>query len=201
MALSSTKRCVSGVDTHTHTFQTMLIARSVFLSNGSVGLLMHQTTGMVGLVGAGDSGDEDKENEREEDEGDEGECTGDDLSATVVLTRSVQSDAQDGPDNPAENSSRVNAHQSVSHTPQLVQHHSRAATHNRDRTKKKNPTTIVFKNLMTNPSELEGIMRSAHQQPSRRAAVIEGESWDGTTEENIAKYLRVLPPSESPDAL
>ena len=126
------------------------------------------------------------------------ESIGDDLSATVVLTRSVQSDAQD---NPAENSFQVNAHQSVSHTPQLVQHHSRAATHNRGRTKRKNLTTIVFKNPMTSPSELEGIMRFAHQQPSRRAAVIEGESWDGTTEENIAKYLRVLPPSESPDAL
>lgn len=72
---------------------------------------------------------------------------------------------------------------------------------NRDLPKKKNPTTIVFKNLMTNPSELEGIMRYARQQPSWRAAVIEGESWDGTTEENIATYLRVLPSSESPDAL
>ena len=62
MALSSTKRCVSGVDTHT--FQTMLIARSVFFSNGSVGLLMHQ---MTGGGSSGDSGDEgyDKEDERE----------------------------------------------------------------------------------------------------------------------------------------
>jgi hypothetical protein len=101
-------------------------------------------------------------------------------------------------DNSAENSI---AHRSVTRTPQLVLHRptpSRAATHNRDRPKKKSPTTVVFKNPMTNPSELEGVMRLARQQPSWRAAVIECESWDGTTEENIAKYLRVLPPSDAP---
>jgi hypothetical protein len=50
MALSLTKRCVSGVDTLT--FQTTLIARSVSLPNGSVGLLTHRTTGMVELARA-----------------------------------------------------------------------------------------------------------------------------------------------------
>jgi hypothetical protein len=50
MALSLTKRCVSGVDTHT--FQNTLIARSVFLPNGGVGLLTHRTTGMVELARA-----------------------------------------------------------------------------------------------------------------------------------------------------
>jgi hypothetical protein len=50
MALSLTEGCVSGVDTHT--FQTTLIARSVFLPNGSLGLLTHWTTGMVKLARA-----------------------------------------------------------------------------------------------------------------------------------------------------
>jgi hypothetical protein len=151
---------------------------------------------------SGDSGDGGYD--KGGDEGDEGEYAGDDLSATVVLTGSRRSDAQDRHDNSAENSFQVNEHRSVSHTPQLVQHRptpNRAVTHDRDRPKKKNPTSIVFKNPMTNPSELEGIMRFARQQPSWRAAVIEGESWDGTTEENIAKYLRVLPSSESSGAL
>jgi hypothetical protein len=47
---------------------------------------------------------------------------------------------------------------------------------------------------MTHPSEVEEVMRSARQEPNWKTAVIEGESWEGTTEENVAKYLRLLPP-------
>jgi hypothetical protein len=54
------------------------------------------------------------------------------------------------------------------------------------------PTTITFTNPMTNPSELEAVIRSARQQPNWKAAVIEGESWEDTAEENIAKYRRVM---------
>jgi hypothetical protein len=64
--------------------------------------------------------------------------------------------------------------------------------------KKKKRTTITFRDPITNPSELEAIMRSARQQPSWKAAVIEGESWEGTAEENTAKYLQLLPPADGP---
>jgi hypothetical protein len=61
----------------------------------------------------------------------------------------------------------------------------------------KKPTTITFTNPITNPSELEAVMRSARQEPNWKAAVIEGQSWEGTAEENIAKYRRVMPPPDT----
>lgn len=45
---------------------------------------------------------------------------------------------------------------------------------------------------MANPSELEAIMRSARQQPTWKAAIIESQTWDGTAAENIAKYERAM---------
>ena len=58
----------------------------------------------------------------------------------------------------------------------------------------KSPTTITFRDPIANPSELEAVMRSARQQPNWKAAQIEGESWDGTAEENISKYQRIMHP-------
>jgi hypothetical protein len=84
------------------------------------------------------------------------EYAGDDLSATIILTRSRRSGGQGGHDNSAENSFQVNAHRSVTRTPQHRPTPNRAATHNRDRPKKKNPTSVVFKNPMTNPSVTRG---------------------------------------------
>jgi hypothetical protein len=36
--------------------------------------------------------------------------------------------------------------------------------------------------------ELEAVLHFTCQQPNWKAAVIEGESWEGTAEENIVKY-------------
>jgi hypothetical protein len=75
--------------------------------NGGVG----ESSRDSGYESSGDSGDGGYDKE------DDGEYAGDDLSATVVLTRSRQSDTQGGHDNSAENSFQVNAHRSVSRTP------------------------------------------------------------------------------------
>jgi hypothetical protein len=40
---------------------------------------------------------------------------------------------------------------------------------------------------MTHPSEVEEVMRSARQEPNWKTAVIEGESWEGTTEEKMSR--------------
>ena len=58
----------------------------------------------------------------------------------------------------------------------------------------KKPTTITLTmDPITNLSELEAVIRSARQQPNWKVTVIKGESWEGTAEEDIAKYQRVMP--------
>jgi hypothetical protein len=37
-------------------------------------------------------------------------------------------------------------------------------------------------------------MHSAGQQANLKAAVLEGESWEGNVEENTVKYKQVMPP-------
>ena len=166
------------------------------------------------MGGGGDSGNsgdiegeaEYRDGEREEDEENEGEHTTDiEVDDMVLLTRLHQSGERDGYNNNADNSLQFNVHMSP---PQLVQYHhvphpsvnhpDPDGTTTRNLYDKKKTTTITFRNPMTNPSELEAIMCSAHQQPSWKAAVMEGESWEGTAEENTAKYLRILPPADGP---
>ncbi|KAF5383701.1 hypothetical protein D9615_003603 [Tricholomella constricta] len=113
------------------------------------------------------SGGKDQDKDGKEDEG---EWSGDDdLSATILLKPLTRSGGKESYD-VAETDYQANAATSLHPIPI--------------------PSTVTFKNPMTNTSELEGIMRHAHQQPSWKAAVIEGESWEGTAEENIAKKRR-----------
>jgi hypothetical protein len=48
--------------------------------------------------------------------------------------------------------------------------------------------TLKMTNPFANPAELEALKRSFAEHPNWKAAVIEGESWEGTTEENIQKW-------------
>ena len=160
----------------------------------------------------GDNGDDadgkdvaTEENNKDEDK-DAHNAMADDLSSTLVLKCPSQPGEQEG--NPSHNTAdmnlRSNAHNSsllLGH-PQLVQHqhHIQDATSNTGPAtlhKSEKPTMITFTNPMTNPSELQAVIRSARQQPNWKAAVIEGESWEGTAEENIMKYQRVMPPPDT----
>jgi hypothetical protein len=145
-------------------------------------------------------------------EGDEGghnsDMKVDNLSQTTLASRTGQSGDKDGYNN------QPNAHTSFSRST-LVQHHHVGPTVTTTTTAPTNTTTttkttttisssaheantITFRNPMQNPAELERIMRDAHQQPSWKASVIEGESWKGTTQENVNKYLQLLPPADEP---
>lgn len=113
--------------------------------------------------------------------GEEGEDDGDmknDHSQTVLLAQPSQSGERDG----------YNIDNSLHAAPPTT------TAGNPHKTEK--PNTITFRNPMEHPSELERMMRSARQQPSWKASVIEGESWEGTTEENINKYLQLLLPAD-----
>ena len=69
--------------------------------------------------------------------------------------------------------------------------------------KRPNDLIITFTNPFNNPSELEAIMRSSREQPNWKAAVREGQSWEGTAEENMEKYQRIMnpPPVDWPKVL
>jgi hypothetical protein len=56
------------------------------------------------------------------------------------------------------------------------------------------PRTITITNPFANRTELEALRQSFTQEPNWIATVIENESWDGTAEENAAKWkgLRAL---------
>lgn len=60
--------------------------------------------------------------------------------------------------------------------------------------KRPKQATVTFSNPFTNPPELEAIMRSSREQPNWKAAEMEGESWEGTAEENVEKYQRIMNP-------
>jgi len=50
------------------------------------------------------------------------------------------------------------------------------------------PKTFTPTDPFANPADLEALVASFPKQPSWKAAVREGETWDGTAEENIAKW-------------
>lgn len=54
------------------------------------------------------------------------------------------------------------------------------------------PRTITLTDPFANPVELAALKASFIQQPNWRAAMLEGESWDGTAEENIARWQNLL---------
>jgi hypothetical protein len=136
-----------------------------------------------------------------------------DLSKTVVLKRPNRAGEREGDTNTADLDFQSNAHTSRFRPLQFVRHQYRhssipnpVSVHpDQDPTtadadtacnlhENKQPTTIVFRDPIANPSELEALMHSARQQTNWKATVIEGESWEGNAEENTAKYQRVMPP-------
>jgi len=50
------------------------------------------------------------------------------------------------------------------------------------------PQTFTPTNPFANPAELHAMKHSFSQQPNWKAAVVEGETWEGTAEDNIAKW-------------
>jgi hypothetical protein len=54
------------------------------------------------------------------------------------------------------------------------------------------PKFLIFTNPFANVVELEALKRDFAQQPNWKASLVEGESWEGTTEENIAKYQKLV---------
>jgi len=153
--------------------------------------------------GDGGGGADDGHHAMEKDQDD----TTNNLSSTVVLKHPSQIGGQGNHDTVNSNI-QSNAHSSSSllGRPQLVRHQHQdryiqdATTDTgpaSKRHKSEKKPTITFIDPMANPSELEAIMRSARQQPNWKAAVIEGESWEGTAEENIVKYRQVMPPPDT----
>lgn len=54
------------------------------------------------------------------------------------------------------------------------------------------PLTFTPTNPFTNPAELQAIKHSFSQQPNWKAAVVEGETWEGTAEDNIEKWQKLV---------
>lgn len=52
---------------------------------------------------------------------------------------------------------------------------------------------MMMTNLFNDPVELERIRYLATQQPNWKATEIEGQTWEGTAEENLIKYQRIVP--------
>jgi len=48
--------------------------------------------------------------------------------------------------------------------------------------------TVTPTNLFANPEKLSAMKRSFSQQPNWKAAVVEGETWEGTAEDNVEKW-------------
>ena len=57
---------------------------------------------------------------------------------------------------------------------------------------RRQPQTFTPTNLFANPAELRAMKHSFSQQPNWKAAVVEGETWEGSAEENIAKWGRLV---------
>ncbi|KAF5386029.1 hypothetical protein D9615_002642 [Tricholomella constricta] len=103
-----------------------------------------------------------------------------DMSLTVVSKHTGQQDGHDD--------TQFNAQ--LSQQPEVLSHLQPSS--------QEPATSITFMDPMANPAELEAIMCSARQQPNWRAAMIEGETWEGTAIENIEKYNRLNPPADAP---
>jgi hypothetical protein len=50
----------------------------------------------------------------------------------------------------------------------------------------------MLMNPFANIVELDVLKRSFAVQPNWKAAVVEGESWEGNAEDNIVKYRRLV---------
>lgn len=47
-------------------------------------------------------------------------------------------------------------------------------------------------NPFANPAELQSLKDSFSRQPNWKASVLEGETWEGTAEENVKKWQRLM---------
>ena len=48
--------------------------------------------------------------------------------------------------------------------------------------------TFTPTNLFANPGKLRSIKHSFSQQPNWKAVIVEGETWEGTAEDNMEKW-------------
>lgn len=55
-------------------------------------------------------------------------------------------------------------------------------------TTRQQPQTFTPTNLFANPAKLQAIKHSFSQEPNWKATVVEGETWEGTAEDNIEKW-------------
>jgi hypothetical protein len=62
---------------------------------------------------------------------------------------------------------------------------------------RRHPLTFTPTNPFANPAELQAMKRSFVEQPNWKAAMVEGESWEGSAEENIAKWRGLVGESSS----
>lgn len=70
--------------------------------------------------------------------------------------------------------------------------HSFATNAASDRKRKVKTFTMTPTNPFANPAELKALKDSFAEQPNWKATVVEGETWEGTGEENIKKYQDVM---------
>ena len=54
------------------------------------------------------------------------------------------------------------------------------------------PKTFTPTNPFSNPTELQAMKDSFAKQPNWKSAVIEGETWEGTAEENVNKWRGLM---------
>jgi hypothetical protein len=54
------------------------------------------------------------------------------------------------------------------------------------------PKTFTPTNPFASPTELQSLKDSFSKQPNWKAAVLEGETWEGTAEENVNKWQRLV---------
>jgi hypothetical protein len=52
--------------------------------------------------------------------------------------------------------------------------------------------TFTPTNLFANPAKLRAMKSSFSQQPNWKAAVVEGETWEGTAEDNVEKWRTLV---------
>jgi hypothetical protein len=60
------------------------------------------------------------------------------------------------------------------------------------RTTRQQPKTFTPTNPFSNPTELQAMKDSFAKQPNWKSAVIEGETWEGTAEENRNKWRGLM---------
>ena len=122
-----------------------------------------------------DINNNDKDNGKDDDNNDE---IGEDMANTI------------GPEHDFQSNSYLGSSSKTMQSSKTKRTRSKAST----QIKRPPDLIMTFNNPFTNPSELEAIMRSSRQQPNWKAAEMEGESWEGTAEENMEKYKRIMNP-------